>query len=55
MHKRQFLVAGTLGAVLPSQARAASLTVRSGPGLLTVAGAIAHALGDINGPTDLSR
>jgi len=42
MHKRQFLVAGTLGAVLPLQAQAAPSGARAGPGLLTVAGAIAR-------------
>jgi hypothetical protein len=42
MDKRQFLAAGTLGAVLPLQARAAPSSARTGPGLLTVAGAIAR-------------
>jgi len=40
MDKRQFLVAGALGAVLPLQAQAAASSARTGPGLLTVAGAI---------------
>ena len=42
MDKRQFLIAGvgTLGAALPPQARAAASTARTGPGLLTVTGAI---------------
>jgi hypothetical protein len=40
MDKRQFLIAGALGAVVPLQARAAASSARTGPGLLTVAGAI---------------
>ena len=40
MDKRQFLVAGALGAALPLRAQANSSTARTGPGLLTVAGAI---------------
>ena len=40
MDKRQFLVAGALGAVLPFQAQAAPSSARTGPGLLTVTGAI---------------
>lgn len=40
MDKRQFLVAGALGAALPLQARAAPPVARTGPGLLTVTGAI---------------
>ena len=40
MDKRQFLVAGALGAALPLQAHAAPSKGRSGPGLLTVTGAI---------------
>ncbi len=46
MNKRQFLVAGTLGAALPLQARATATTAtasaRKGAGLLTVTGAIAR-------------
>ena len=42
MNKRQFLVAGALCAALPLSARAARTGVRTGPGLLTVAGAIAR-------------
>ena len=42
MDKRQFLVTGALGAVAPSQVRAAASNARSGPGLLTVAGAISR-------------
>ena len=46
MNKRQFLVAGALGAALPLQAQAAPSTARrgarTGPGLLTVTGAIAR-------------
>jgi hypothetical protein len=38
MHKRQFLAAGALGALLPLRAQAAPSV--SGPGLLTVVGAI---------------
>jgi hypothetical protein len=40
MDKRQFLAAGALGAVLPLQAQAAPASARTGPGLLTVTGAI---------------
>ena len=40
MDKRRFLLAGAVGAVGPSQARAAAAPTRRGPGLLTVAGAI---------------
>jgi len=40
MKKREFLVAGALGAVLPVQAGAGIARSRRGPGLLTVAGAI---------------
>ena len=42
MDKRQFLIVGggTLGAALPPQAQAAASTARTGPGLLTVTGAI---------------
>lgn len=42
MDKRQFLVVGALGAALPLQARAASAGARTGPGLLTVSGAISR-------------
>ena len=42
MDKRQFLVAGALGASLPLQAPAAPSSARTGPGLLTVTGAIAR-------------
>ena len=42
MNKRQFLTAGALGAALHLQARAADPGARSGPGLLTVSGAIAR-------------
>jgi hypothetical protein len=40
MNKRRFLAAAALGAALPSGARAVPSTKRTGPGLLTVAGAI---------------
>jgi hypothetical protein len=40
MNKREFLAAGALGAALPLQARAARPGARTGPGLLTVIGAI---------------
>ena len=40
MDKRRFLVAGALGAALPSMAQAAASSARTGPGLLTVSGAI---------------
>ena len=40
MNKRQFLVAGALGAVMPMQAQAAPSSAGTGPGLLTVVGAI---------------
>ena len=40
MDKRQFLVAGALGATLPLPAQAAPSRARTGPGLLTVTGAI---------------
>jgi len=42
MDKRQFLVAGALGIGLPLQIPAAPASARKGPGLLTVAGAIAR-------------
>ena len=42
MDKRQLLVAGALGIGLPLQAPAALASARKGPGLLTVAGAIAR-------------
>ncbi|MDE2627594.1 MAG: molybdopterin-dependent oxidoreductase [Burkholderiales bacterium] len=42
MDKRQFLVAGALGATLPLQAPASPSTARTGPGLLTVAGSISR-------------
>ena len=42
MDKRQFLVAGALGVALPLQARAAPAGGRTGPGLLTVSGAISR-------------
>ena len=42
MNKRQFLAASALGAALPLQAGAAVAAARSGPGLLTVTGAIGH-------------
>lgn len=42
MNKRQFLAASTLAAALPMQAQAAQPGARSGPGLLTVGGAIAR-------------
>lgn len=50
MDKRQFLVAGALGIGLPLQAPAAPASARKGPGLLTVAGAIARSN---RGPLDL--
>jgi hypothetical protein len=40
MDKRQFLVVGALGAALPLQAAAPPAGARTGPGLLTVTGAI---------------
>ncbi len=40
MDKRQFLLAGGLGAALPLQVHAAGSRPRAGPGLLTVTGAI---------------
>ena len=40
MDKRQFLVAGSLGAASVLQAQAAPKNLRTGPGLLTVIGAI---------------
>ena len=40
MDKRRFLAAAALGAALPLRTRAAASTARTGPGLLTVAGAI---------------
>ena len=40
MDKRHFLIAGGLGAVVPLQVQAAAPVERTGPGLLTVAGAI---------------
>ncbi len=42
MDKRQFLIAGALGSALPLQARAAPAGARTGPGLLTVSGAISR-------------
>jgi hypothetical protein len=42
MNKRQFVAAGLVGAALPLQAGAIQSAARSGPGLLTVAGAIAR-------------
>lgn len=42
MDKRQFLAAGALGAALPLQASAALVGARTGPGLLTVSGAISR-------------
>lgn len=42
MDKRQFLVAGALGATVPLRVRASPSTVRTGPGLLTVAGSISR-------------
>ena len=42
MNKRQLLAVGVLGAALPLQSGAAQSAARSGPGLLTVAGAIAR-------------
>ena len=42
MDKRRFLVAGALGVTLPLHAQAAPLIARRGPGLLTVAGALAR-------------
>lgn len=42
MNKRQFLTAAALGANLPLSAGAARPTTRSGPGLLTVAGALSR-------------
>jgi hypothetical protein len=42
MNKRQFVAASAVGAALPLQAGAVASAARSGPGLLTVAGAIAR-------------
>ena len=42
MDKRRFLVAGALGAAPPWQAQAAPASAGTGPGLLTVSGAIAR-------------
>ena len=42
MNKRRFLAAAALAVGLPSQAAAAPRGARTGPGLLTVTGAIAH-------------
>ena len=42
MNKRQFLVAGALGATVPLQIATAHPGARTGPGLLTVTGAIAR-------------
>ena len=42
MDKRQFLVAGALGAAVPLRAPASPSTARTGPGLLTVAGSISR-------------
>ena len=43
MNKREALVAGVLGTAIPMHARAAPSNSLAGPGLLTVAGAIAKA------------
>ena len=51
MNKRQFLVAGALGAALPLLAHAAPSKARTGPGLLTVTGAITRSN---RGPLDPS-
>ena len=40
MNKRDFLVAGALGTALPLPSGAAQPGARTGPGLLTVSGAI---------------
>jgi len=40
MNKRHFLIAGALGAAVPLRVQAAAPAERTGPGLLTVAGAI---------------
>lgn len=40
MDKRHFLLAGALGAVVPTRVPAAPATSRTGPGILTIAGAI---------------
>jgi len=40
MDKRQFLLSGAVSAVAPTAVAAAASTARTGPGLLTVAGAI---------------
>jgi hypothetical protein len=42
MNKRELLAASVLGAALPLHASAAQAAARTGPGLLTVAGAIAR-------------
>jgi hypothetical protein len=42
MDKRQFLAASAFGTVLPLQAQAAPSSARTGPGLLTVTGAISR-------------
>ena len=49
MDKRRFLVAGVLGAGIPLQARSAPAVARTGPGLLTVAGAVPRST---RGPLD---
>lgn len=43
MDKRQFLVAGSVGAILPARAGAATAPTRSGGALLTIVGALPHA------------
>jgi hypothetical protein len=43
MDKRQFLVAGSVGAIVPARVSAASSPARSGGALLTVAGAVPRA------------
>jgi hypothetical protein len=42
MNKRHFLAAGALGVALPLRVRAADTSMRKGPGLLTVSGAISR-------------
>ena len=42
MDKRQFLLAGALGAALPLRAGSAPVGARTGPGLLTLSGAISR-------------
>ena len=51
MDKRRFLLAGALGAAAPLKAATPAADARSGPGLLTMAGAIGKSN---RGPLDLA-